>query len=111
MQSRLTLALAAAFWLAAGPGGLLLRQALACRDSMGMSMPHGAHSHQLPHGGGPCLCAQMVGSFDQVVSIAVPALTTNGVRPAPMAALASPPPLPHPASPAFTPETPPPIRV
>jgi hypothetical protein len=52
----------------------------------------------------------MVGAFDQVVSVAAPALATSiPVVVAPAARILDPSPAPRPASPSFVPETPPPI--
>ena len=59
------LQLAATCWLAAGPGGVVVRAVLACQHAtMLMHMP----------GDGPCFCSQMVGAFDQALSVATPPL-------------------------------------
>ena len=115
MRSRLAsfrsvVVLAAACWLAAGPGGLVLRQALACREAM--AAHHGPHGHHMPSGEGPCFCAQMVGAFDQTVSATMPSVAATGtVGAGAHVTVADPSPFPLPPSPTQAPETPPPIRV
>lgn len=110
--TRTLLIVAAACWLAAGPGGLVLRAVLACNHAE----KHGQHGHtDMGHsahmpGDGPCFCAGMVGTFDQVVSVAVPSLLI--VAPStvsPIVSVADPSPVSLPPSPVAVPETPPPI--
>jgi hypothetical protein len=102
--------LAATCWLAAGPGGVVVRAVLACRHAA-MQMqdgdtPRGAHMPQ----GEPCFCTQMAGGFDQVLSVSAPA-----AEPAarwimtPVVAVTHPSLFPLPLTPALAPETPPPI--
>src|SRR6266853_180595 len=92
--------LAATCWLAAGPGCGVVRAALACR-----------HATMLGHHGpGPCFCSQMVGAFDQAISVALPAGTPVApLRAAPDAPVAEGAHFPLPPSPVTSPETPPPI--
>jgi hypothetical protein len=105
---RLVVVLAAACWVAAGPGGLVLRQSLAGRDAM--AAHHGPHGHHMPSGGGPCFCTQMVGAFDQTVSATMPSVDATGRLVAGAdVTVADPSAVPLPPSPTFTPETPPPI--
>lgn len=78
---RKLLGLAAAAWLIAGPGGLLLREVLTCRDHMATTQHTGGGHHAPP--AGPCFCSQMAGAFDQAVSVAVPALAIAAVSTAP----------------------------
>src|SRR2546425_7465808 len=63
-------ALAAACWLAAGPGGATVDALIACRH-------HQAHHAHGGHAGapsnGPCFCGEMTGGSDLVMSPAVPA--------------------------------------
>jgi len=102
--------LAAACWLAAGPGGVVMRAALACRHAE--MHGHGGPAHQgapTPNGG-PCFCAGMVGVLDQVVSEAVPAVEPVGALvTVPVVTASASSAVSLPLSPAFTPETPPPI--
>jgi hypothetical protein len=59
-------------WLLAGPGGLVLRAALACRNGhMHMDMNHHSGAH-------PCVCDQMADGFDLAVSPTVPAPLAAG---------------------------------
>ena len=100
-------ALAAACWLAAGPGGGTVRELLVCRH-------HAAHhmggQHPASPADGPCFCAEMTGGLDLVVSTAVPTPETPGLTLVAPAALPTAPSLyPLPSSPAFTPTPPPPI--
>jgi hypothetical protein len=109
---RAIVVIAATFWLAAGPGGLVLRAALACNP---VSM-HGHHGHAgLGHGAhmpgdGPCFCSQMVGAFDQAVSVAMASVSVSTLQAAgPIVTETHPSLFPLPPSPVVTPETPPPI--
>jgi hypothetical protein len=92
--------LAATCWVAAGPGGVVVKAALACHHATMV-----AH-----HGPGPCFCSQMMGAFDQTVSVEMPAVTPVAslcVTPgAPVVESAR---VPVPPSPVTSPETPPPI--
>ena len=95
----------AACWLTAGPGAELLRAAVACQDA-GMHMAMG-HSANTP--AGPCFCAQMVGSFDQTLSVAMPTLSLPAVTPEPAVRWVSSVPLSPSRSWTFAPQTRPPI--
>ena len=93
-------------WLAAGPGGLTLRELFTCRDH---PMHHMGAPHQTPPNKGPCYCDQMAHGPDFAVSLAVP------TAPAPRLTLVAPPrtlerstPVVRPRSPAFAPTPPPP---
>jgi hypothetical protein len=104
------LAVAAACWLAAGPGGIVVKAALACSQaSMLAHHGHMGHGARTPSEG-PCFCSQMVSAFDQAVSIAMPPLmmlaaaTVNPIVTVGASSLFSLPP-----SPVVVPETPPPI--
>jgi len=107
---RALLWVAASCWLAAGPGGVVVRAALACHHAaMHVGHDHAGHGARTP-AGGPCFCTQMVGAFDQVLSAAVPAVEPETrVTPSPVLAATDPSPFPLPPSLAFAPETPPPI--
>ena len=107
---RTLLVVASACWLAAGPGGLVLKAALGCdRTSMHAHHGHMGHGAHMP-GDGPCFCSQMIGAFDQTVSVAVPSLLITAPSTiSPIVAVAEPFPFPLPASPVVVPETPPPI--
>jgi hypothetical protein len=99
-------ALAAACWLAGGPGGVTLDALLACRH-------HQAHHTHAGHTGtppdGPCFCSEMTGASDQAISPAVPASPPEqpGLATAPHLATPSSP-VSLPPSPSFAPESPPP---
>lgn len=101
----LALTLAAAAWLAAGPGFVGLEAALLCRHHYG-AMNH-RHGHPMP--AGPCFCDQMVGSLDTAAADVLPdaprpvAITVARFVPASDVSR-----FPLPPSPTFTPETPPP---
>ena len=102
----LALTLAAACWLAAGPGFVGLEAALLCHHHYGAMGHH--HGHPMP-ADGPCFCDQMVGALDTAAPDALAA------APAPVAITvdrfvpeADPSPFSVPRSPSFTPETPPP---
>jgi len=98
----LALTLAAACWLAAGPG-FVGREASLCGHH---------HGHHMPSDSGPCFCDQMIGTLDIAAPDALPdtpgpvAITVERLVPA-----ADPSPVPVPPSPSFTPETPPPIAL
>ena len=101
---RAVLLLASSCWLAAGPGGVVMRAALACRQ-VAMHMHHGPTPN-----GGPCFCSQMVGAFDQVLAAALPPVEpVHHLMAAPVVPASHPSPFPLPPSPVFAPETPPPI--
>jgi len=98
--------LAAACWLAAGPGGATLQGVLACRH-------HATHQSHPGHRGapadGPCFCGEMTGSADLVLSVAVPApLPASPAIAMPEQALIDPSLFPLPPSPSFSPTPPPP---
>ena len=98
--------LAAACWLAAGPGGATLQGTLACRH-------HATHQSHPSHGGaptdGPCFCGEMTGSADLALSVAVPApLPASPAIAVPEQTLVDPSLFPLPPSPAFSPTPPPP---
>ncbi len=61
--------LAAACWLAAGPGGETTRALLACSHE---AMHHTGRGHHSTPTDGPCFCDQMAGGLDLAVSTAVP---------------------------------------
>jgi hypothetical protein len=99
-------ALAAACWLAGGPGGVTLDALLACRH-------HQAHHTHAGHAGtpsnGPCFCSEMTGGLDVAVSVALPApLATQLVVTVARRVAAHPSPFSLPPSPSFAPESPPP---
>ena len=112
MQRRstvLALTLAAACWLAAGPGFVGLEAALLCHHHYGAMGQH--HGHQMP-ADGPCFCDQMVGALDTAAPDALPD------TPAPVAVTvarflpdAEHSRFPIPPSASFAPETPPPIAL
>ncbi len=98
--------LAAACWLAAGPGGATLQGMLACRH-------HATHQAHPGHGGapadGPCFCGEMSGNTDLVLSVAVPApLPESPAIAVPDQILVASSPFPLPPSPSFGPTPPPP---
>lgn len=101
------LALAAACWLAAGPGGVPIQAAIACQHHALHQPLHAGHPAAPTDG--PCFCDEMSRGLDLAVSAAVPApvvaaaiLTPSHDALPPL----SPFPLPH--SPSFAPESPPP---
>ena len=98
--------LAAACWLAAGPGGLTVREVLVCRHH---AVHHRAGAHPSSPANGPCFCHQMTGGLDVAVSTAVPtplvpqlAILPAVVRPVPPSLF------PLPSSPFYSPTPPPP---
>ena len=98
--------LAAACWLAAGPGGGTVREWLACRHH---AAHHMAGQHPSP-ADGPCFCDQMTGGLDLTVSTAVPTPLVPHVPTQPPVVESSPASrIPHPASPTYSPTPPPPI--
>ncbi len=93
-------------WLAAGPGGVTVQAALACRHHA-MHLAH-THGHPLP-AGTPCFCDEMTGGSDLAVSPALPApLAVPPVAAAPTALLPIVSHFPSPVSRAVAPLTPPP---
>ena len=101
--------LAAACWLAAGPGGGTVREWLACRHH---AAHHMAGRHPPTPADGPCFCDQMTGALDLAVSTAVPTPLVPQVAPLPLVVEPAHPSLfPVPSSPAFTPTPPPPIAL
>jgi hypothetical protein len=106
-STALALTLAAASWLAAGPGFVGLEAALLCHHHYGAMGHH--HGHPTP-AEGPCFCDQMIGALDAAAPDAVAdaparvAVTVVGLVLAPHASR-----FPLPLSPSFAPETPPPI--
>src|SRR5256885_6903002 len=101
-------ALAAACWLAAGPGGATTRALLVCHHhATHHAAARGAH-HTLPSDG-PCFCDEMTGGLDLALSTAVPTPEMPGLTPvAPTAQPSDPSLFPLPASPSFAPIPPPP---
>ena len=98
--------LAAACWLAAGPGGATTRALLACHHH---ATHHAAGRHHTVPSDGPCFCDEMTGGLDLVVSTAVPTPGTPGLTlVAPAARQSDPSLFPLPPSPSFSPTTPPP---
>src|SRR5690242_5841256 len=101
--------LAAACWVAAGPGGETTRALIACSHA---AMHHmGAPHHSAP-ADGPCFCDQMTGGSDLAVSTAVP--TPPVAAPAvaiPVGIVLYQSVSPLPASPSFAPVPPPPNGV
>ncbi len=96
--------LAAACWLAAGPGGTTLQAVLACRH-------HALHQSHPGHGAptGPCFCGRMTGSADLALSVAVPApLPASPAIAMPQQIPVYPSLSPLPPSPSFSPTPPPP---
>jgi len=105
----LFLTLAAACWLAAGPGGLTVREVLVCRHH---AAHHEAGHHPASPPDGPCFCDQMTGGLDLAVSTAVPTPLAPPLSILPPVAAPSPQsPVPGPQSPAFPPVPPPPIAL
>ena len=99
-------ALAAACWLAGGPGGVTLDALLACRHHQAHHT-HGGHAGT--PSGGPCFCSEMTDTSDVAVSVAVPAPLATPLDIAVERRVAdSPSPFPLPPSPSFAPESPPP---
>src|SRR2546426_2694372 len=99
-------ALAAACWLAGGPGGATVDALIACRH-------HLAHQAHAGHAGaptdGPCFCGEMTGGSVLAGLPALPAQLSLGALGG--VALRTPPPptpLPLPPSPPFPPQPPPP---
>jgi len=109
MRSILRLALfcvAAACWIAAGPGGETTRALLACSHE---AMHHAAGGHHSAPTDGPCFCDQMTGGLDLAVSTAAPTPPVRSpVVTVPTIMVIDPPYFPLPPSPAFSPITPPP---
>jgi len=100
------LLLAAACWLAAGPGRQTIQALLVCRHHTA-HQSHAGHHHAPADA--PCFCDQMTGGLDLAVSPAVPApLDVEPVIATPLAAASYAPLFPLPASPAFPPASPPP---
>src|SRR6266700_7652934 len=98
--------LAAACWLAAGPGGLTVREVLVCRHH---AAHHTAGHHPASPADGPCFCDQMAGALDLAVSTAVPTPLAPPLSSLPPVAAPSPlSRVPSPQSPAFPPVPPPP---
>jgi hypothetical protein len=67
-----TLLVAAAAWLAAGPGGVTLQAIAACRHHAPVPGAHHGHDATLPPGT-PCFCGEMTGGSDVALAPAVPA--------------------------------------
>jgi len=98
--------LAAACWLAAGPGGATTRALLACYDH---ATHHAAGGHHAIPSDGPCFCGEMAGSADLALSVAVPTpLPASSAIATPEQVLAYRSLFPLPPSPSFSPTTPPP---
>ncbi len=111
MRHRPTLLLflvAAACWLAAGPGGATLQAVLACRHHA-MHQSHGQHHPGGAPTDGPCFCDEMTGGLDLAVSVAVPApLAAEPTVLLPVAEPSDVSLFPLPSSPSFAPVSPPP---
>ena len=102
-------ALAAACWLAAGPGGLTVRALLACQHHHAAAGHAGHHGSPSAPTDAPCFCADMTGASDlATVSPAAPAPEPLPVVAAAAVAVAEPSLFPLPSSPVFSPESPPP---
>ena len=87
----------------------MVRAVLACRHAA-MPMPRHHQHHDRAPSGSPCFCTQMVGTFDQVLSVAVSAVeVVPQLLAVPTLASHHASLVPLPPSPAFAPETPPPI--
>jgi len=105
----LFLTLAAACWLAAGPGGLTVREVFVCRHHVAHHMV-GQHPTTPPDG--PCFCDQMTGGLDLAVSTAMPTPDVPQVATLPPVAESSPASrIPPPASQTYPPVPPPPIAL
>ena len=103
------LPLAAACWLAAGPGGLTVRALLACQHHHAAAGHAGHHGSPSAPSDAPCFCADMTGASDlATVSPAVPVPGLLPVLTAQVIAFTDPSPFPLPPSPSFAPESPPP---
>ncbi|HEX4629302.1 MAG TPA: hypothetical protein VH137_10990 [Gemmatimonadales bacterium] len=103
--------MAAACWLAAGPGGETTRALLAC-DHHAMHHASGRDGHHTAPSDGPCFCGEMTGGLDLAVSTAVP--TPPAASPVVVTlerAVSYQSLFPLPPSPAFSPIPPPPNRV
>ena len=98
--------LAAACWLAAGPGSATLQAVLACRHHA-LHQPHPGHTGAPKDA--PCFCGQMTGSADLALSVAVPApLPASPAMAMPEQVPMYPSVFPLPPSPSFSPTPPPP---
>src|SRR4029077_9791957 len=100
--------LAAACWLAAGPGGETTRALIACSHE---AMHHAGGGHHSAPTDGPCFCDQMSGGLDLALSAAAP--TPPGVSPIVVVLMVlamNPSAFPLPPSPLFSPVLPPPNR-
>jgi hypothetical protein len=103
--------LAAACWLAAGPGGVTVQALLACRHHA-MHQSHPGHGTSGTPSDGPCFCGEMIGGSDLAVSVAVPAPPIAAPLVLLRTGIALPQSLfPLPPSPALPPASPPPIRL
>jgi len=101
------LPLAAACWLAAGPGGVPIQAAIACRHHAQHLPLHGGHAGAPADG--PCFCDEMTGALDLVVSAAKPAPLVAALVVAPRPVLPAPVSrFPFPVSRSVPPESPPP---
>ncbi len=89
------LAVAAAAWLAAGPGGVTVRALAACWHHHAAQTPHDGHHAELPPGT-PCFCDEMTGSHEVLLAPAAPAAD---VAPLVVAAAPRVAPFPRPSSP------------
>ena len=67
-----TLLVAAAAWVAAGPGGVTLQAIAVCRHHRPAGVAHHGHDAKLPPGT-PCFCDEMTGGSDVALAPAVPA--------------------------------------
>ncbi len=102
---------AAVCWLAAGPGGVTVQALLACRHHA-MHQSHPGHGTSGTTSDGPCFCGEMTGGSDLAVSTAAPTpLAAPPVLALPTEMMTHLALFPLPASPAFPPASPPPIRL
>jgi hypothetical protein len=72
------LLVAAAAWLAAGPGGVTVRALATCWHHHAAHGAHAGHTAELPPGT-PCFCDEMTGSHEVLLAPATPAAGTMSV--------------------------------
>jgi hypothetical protein len=73
--------IAAACWIAAGPGGVTVQALIACHHHHASHAPHAPPAPQAPHTpqshdgdpDGPCFCDEMMGGWTVALSPALPA--------------------------------------
>ncbi|HUK21705.1 MAG TPA: hypothetical protein VLV45_09130 [Gemmatimonadales bacterium] len=107
----MALSIFALCWLVGGPGAVALEVSLGCRmDRMHHQGHHHHSSPSNPHG--PCICDQMGGTFDVLVSVGLPpVLDLAPATRAPEIPTASVARVLQPTSTDFGPDTPPPIAL